>query len=315
MAGHRHDLSVNLTPSIVWDGKHLKDVVTIPSFFSVEPFKRIKNKVELLTPILVLSPTQHSASISPNLNVISNWRVSFSCTKDNIWGLLDDISTNIRRVFRYMKVVRNLLYPYYVKYQPNCKKTEGVWQGGQLVSSWTLFNMLLQKVKQNPKSGDWDDGQFRERLLETLESMLDESYEDFFYERREICIKFPTLVKQVKLDVRISINLTGIINNMRCRPNTCQQRDSAAVDKVVQSCKRLEGKVSAWVEDSFIVINEDKLRFDTKSLCKDFNIVREDKIFFFKMPVIDAKHDNELLEDTIYIDLLHELMSYFQDRK
>ena len=129
VAGHRHDLSVDLTPSILWDGKHLKDVVTIPSFFSVEPFKRIKNKVELLTPILVLSPTQHSASTSPNLNVISNWRVSFSCTKDNIWGLLDDISTNIRRIFRYMKVVRNLLYPYYVKYQPNYKRQRGHGKG------------------------------------------------------------------------------------------------------------------------------------------------------------------------------------------
>ena len=170
-------------------------------------------------------------------------------------------------------------------------------------------------MKQNPKSGDWDDGQFMKRLLETLESMLAETYEDFFYESRESCIKYLTLVKQVKLDVRISTSLKAIINNMRCRPNTCQQRDSAAVDKVVESCKRLEGKVSAWVEDSFIVMNEDKLRFDTESLCKEFNIVSEDKIFFFKMPVIDTKHDKELLEDTIYIDLLHELMSYFQDRK
>ena len=316
-AGHRHELSVDLTPCIMWEGKHLKDVVRIPSFFSLPPFKVIKKELEMLTPMLVLSPTQHSIATSSKLNVVSNWRVSYSCTKDIIWRLLDSISAYIRIIFKYMKVARNVIYPYYIKFKPNNKAVQGSWQGGQVFSSWTLFNILLHKVRHNPSSDAWGHGQFRKRLLETLHSMLEETYEDFFTESRESSIKFPSLIKQMGLDMSISTNLTGIIQNIRSRSDRNRECASVVVNKVAQSCVRLQGKISILVGNPIsdkIIESEDTLRFDTERLCNENNIVSDDKIFYFKMPVIDTKHDQELLEDANYIDLLHVLMSYFQER-
>ena len=114
--------------------------------------------------------------------VVSNWKTSFNPTKPLIFSCLDDVSPNIRVSFHLLKYLREFL-PRKLRFTE--ESDGGSWNDGSLISSYILFNILLQEVLLYPTPADWTDELLVLRLSHMLKSLARWSYIDFYKGIRE----------------------------------------------------------------------------------------------------------------------------------
>ena len=180
--GDIHNLGIDVSPVVLWEDKKLGDVWTAPNFFSKAPFKSIKSKLEAL-PVHLIPSSNKATSIRDGC-VVSKCMVSYNTTKSDIFSCLDSVSPNVRRVFHLTKYVREFL-PRRLRYTEVNPDFLGSWKDGSLISSYVLYNVLLQEVVKHPNTCDWSDPLLGDRLCDVLKSVARWSYIDFYRDRRE----------------------------------------------------------------------------------------------------------------------------------
>ena len=180
--GHTHDVGVDLSPTVQLEGLTLGDVWMAPAHFSKSPFFSIKQDL-LDLPVYLVSSTRTPESTNEG-NVTSKWKITYNNTKPLMFSCLDRTSFNIRRVFHLIKYIKQFL-PRKLGFTLETEDIQGSWKHGSLISSYVLYNILLQEVLLHPTPANWSDTNLVVRLRGALEAVSRWTYIDFFKDRRE----------------------------------------------------------------------------------------------------------------------------------
>jgi len=167
---HVHELSVDLTPAL--PHQRVKDLLPRIEVLGDTPFKEIKD--EILDTIIHLVPTKDQHFIFKDGFVISYWKVSLIKANSFIYEHLDNFSPNVKKVYRLLKIFRDVLFPYFVKASSNDQSVDG-----QLLSSYALFNILLEEVLENPHEDCWIYPRLRERLVSVFHRIAKGQFTEF----------------------------------------------------------------------------------------------------------------------------------------
>ena len=180
--GHTHDVGVDLSPTVLLEGLTLGDVWKAPIHFSKVPFSSVKQ--DLLTlPVYLVASTQMLWSTNDG-QVTSKWKITYNNIKPLMFSCMDRTSPNIRRVFHLIKYIRQFL-PRKLGFTLETEDIQGTWKDGSLISSYVLYNILLQEVLLHPTPEEWSNTNLVVRLRGALEAVSRWTYIDFFKDRRE----------------------------------------------------------------------------------------------------------------------------------
>ena len=174
-----HQLAIDLSPVILWKDTNLGQVWKPPSYMRKPPFNTIIPRIEALPVYLIPSTNTHVTE-----DGVSEWKVSFNNTKQHIFTCLDSVSPNIRRVFHLTKYTKEFL-PRKLRYTEESDDFNGSWKDGSLISSYVLYNILLQNVAVCATPLDWTDELLPTRLEDILTSVSSWSYNAFFKNKGE----------------------------------------------------------------------------------------------------------------------------------
>ena len=163
--GHTHDVSIDLTPVIILPGKRLGDIWTwnIPQAKAMEyssAFTDILNRLQDAPVALVpykgtLVPDEDSETVT------SQWRLSMNVCDWKLFRMLDEISPNIRKAYRLLKVIRNEVCPR--EFKSRKLQYDFIFnldhryflKESQLVSSHVLESIILEEVERCPENRYW----------------------------------------------------------------------------------------------------------------------------------------------------------------
>ena len=114
--------------------------------------------------------------------VTSQWRLSMNVCDWKLFQMLDDISPNIRKAYRLLKIIRNEVFPrefksrklrssfYFLMEQKYFLKES------QVVSSHVLENIVLGEVERHPAHIYWAGSLLIERIVSCLSSIQKNRY-------------------------------------------------------------------------------------------------------------------------------------------
>ena len=154
--GNNQTLSVDMTPMLVLSDRCVTEMfVDIPEYHQEYCMPRPElESYDLLLEImdqlrsssLCLVCTDGEITVGDDGDITSNWMTSLSLYQWQLFQILDDISPNIRKLYRLLKIIRDLVLPKVLRVTQEGEINQGSFKVSSVVSSYALEHVVLHEL-------------------------------------------------------------------------------------------------------------------------------------------------------------------------
>ena len=180
---HKHSVSIDLVPTIIYRHIKLGDIWTPPAYFK-EPFlEKLGEKLRNCVPAFVPQRFGHPKTDSQDVSI---WKLSYKFGDELVQSHLNHASNmGTKHVCRVLKLFRDAFFPKVLRYVPTKDGRFSQTIPRNLISSYAIQQTILSEYVKHPELVDWCDSQLRARIVAIVQRLKLDCVNDFYTGRKQ----------------------------------------------------------------------------------------------------------------------------------